>query len=127
MITKHNPNRIAAPAGPYTHAIETPPGTRLLHIAGQVGMAPDGRMADGFEAQAQQAWENLLAVLEVAGMTVENLVKLNHFLIDQSQVAAYGPIREGFLRGHRPASTLLIVKDLAKPDWLFEIDGIAAF
>jgi len=124
-MIKHNPKLIAAPAGPYTHAIEVGPNSRCLHIAGQVGMKPDGKMAEGFEAQAQLGWENLLAVLASADMTVDNLVKLTHYLLEPSQVAPYRTIRERFLGKARPASTLLIVKALVSPDWLFEIDGVA--
>lgn len=52
MNTKHVPGTIAAPFGPYSHAVEVPEGSRLLYISGEVGVLPDGTVPDGIDAQA---------------------------------------------------------------------------
>lgn len=116
----------AAPAlGPYSLAIASHgPGT-WLHIAGQVGVDPDGKLADGFEAQARQTWSNLVAVLSAAGMQVTHLVKVSTFLTRQADLPLLGPVRADFIGEARPASTVLIVQALARPEWLVEIEGIA--
>lgn len=125
------PNRIivaadaAPPLGPYSMAIASEgPGT-WLHIAGQVGIEPDGRLPDGFEAQARQAWANLAAVLASAGMQVAHLVKVSAFLTRQADVPLFGPVRAAFIGEARPASTLVVVQALARPEWLVEIEGVA--
>src|SRR5215471_5797361 len=53
MNKVHNPPEIAPPLGAYSHAIEAPAGARTLHISGQVGLLPDGRLAPGIEGQTE--------------------------------------------------------------------------
>ena len=124
-MTIHNPPQIAAPLGAYSNGIGTPAGGRWLHIAGQVGVAADGSLGQGVEAQAELAWKNLLAVLADAGMDAGDLVKVQHFLVDAADLPAYGAVRSRFLGDARPASTLLIVAALARPEWRVEIDAVA--
>lgn len=121
----HNPSTIAAPMGRYSNGISAPGGGRWLHIAGQIGIRPDGTLAEGFAAQAEAAWANLVAILADAGMTVDHLVKVNHFLVQASDLADYNPIRMRFLGEARPASTLIVVQGLAKAEWRFEVDAVA--
>jgi enamine deaminase RidA (YjgF/YER057c/UK114 family) len=56
--------------------METPCGARWLRISRQVGVAPDGRLAEGAKAQTEHAWRNLMAVLHAAGMNQTRLVKI---------------------------------------------------
>jgi 2-iminobutanoate/2-iminopropanoate deaminase len=117
----HNSNTVAAPGGPYRHGIETPPNARWLHIAGQIGVAPED-----FDGQADQCWRNIKAILAAAGMGVENLVKVTHFLTRAEDIAAYGRVRSRHLGEVRPASTLLVISALARPGLLVEVEAIAA-
>jgi 2-iminobutanoate/2-iminopropanoate deaminase len=103
-----------------------PSGARWLYVSGQVGALPDGRIAEGFEAQAEQTWHNLLAVLGDAGMGMADLVKVNAFLLRNEDYPVYNRIRTRFLGDARPASTALVVPVLANPEWLFELDAVAA-
>jgi enamine deaminase RidA (YjgF/YER057c/UK114 family) len=121
-----NPNTVAAPGGPYSHGVEIPPNARWLYIAGQVGIAPDGSVAKDFDGQADQCWRNIKAILATAGMGVENLVKCTHFLTRAENVAAYGKVRARHLGEARPASTLLVISALARPDYLVEVEAVAA-
>lgn len=125
MSTILNPPSIAAPVGAYSHAIVTPAGGRWLHVSGQVGIRPDGSLANGFEAQAETVWSNLVAILEAAGMTVNDLVKVSTYLVSGDSLAALNPIRTRYLGAARPASTLVVVKSLAKPEWLIEVEVVA--
>lgn len=120
------PDEIAAPVGLYSHAIEVPAGARTLHIAGQVGIHADGGVPSDFQEQAHQAWRNVIAILKAANMGVEDLVHVNHWLIDQGDFEAYAKVRAEYLGDARPAATLMIVKDLVKPEFLVEVGGTAA-
>jgi enamine deaminase RidA (YjgF/YER057c/UK114 family) len=121
----HNPSSIfSAPS--YSHGIEIPPNARWLYMAGQVGAGADGKIKDGVEAQTDQVFRNLKAVLAAAGMGMENLVKITTYLTDENSIAAYRKGRAQHLGDFRPASTLVIVKRLADPGWLVEVEGIAA-
>lgn len=120
-----NPSSVAPPAGPYSQAISVSGEGTWLHIAGQIGVDASGQLASGFEAQARQAWSNLVAILTAEGMDASNLVKVTTYLVNQTDVARLGPVRGAFLGEARPASTMVIVHALAKPEWLFEVEAIA--
>jgi len=126
MLKIHNPATLAKPVSSYSHAVEIPAGARLLFVAGQVGVRLDGTMAEGFEAQCEQAWRNLRHALQAGGMDFEDLVRVNHYLIDRADVAKSRAVRERFIKGTPPASTLCVVKSLASAAWLFEIEAVAA-
>lgn len=116
---------IAAPLGPYSMAVACDgPGT-WLHIAGQVGVDANGKLADDFEGQARLAWSNLVAVLQAAGMQMRHVVKVTTFLTRPADVPLLGPVRAAFLGEARPASTLVIVQALASPQWLVEVEATA--
>jgi len=91
-----------------------------------VGVKPDGVMAKGFAAQCKQTWENLIAVLQSAGMDIPDLVKVNGFITDKVNVGPFREIRVPYLGETRTAFTLVVVAALASPDWLVEIDAVAA-
>ena len=126
MLKHINPTTIAKPAGRYSHLVEVPPEARWLYVAGQVGIKPDGTMLEGFEAQADQAWRNLEAARQAAGMGLGDLVRINYYLTDGANVPAARAVRDRFIRDPAPAATLAIVKALASPAWLFEIEAVAA-
>ena len=126
MIKRYNPGTVAPPFSSYSNAVEVPGSWRWLHVSGQVGVTADGTVLEGFEAQADQAWKNVLAILADAGMTSADIVKANVFLTDSSQVAASRTSRDAALDGAEPASTLFVVAGLASPDWLVEIEVVAA-
>lgn len=122
----HNPPGVAPGAG-YSHGLELPPNARLLYCAGQIGLKADGSLAsNGIRGQAEQAWRNIAAVLQAAGMGYENIVKLTHYLVRREDIAAYREIRAQFLGKLAPASTLLVISALARPEALIEIDVVAA-
>ena len=125
MSESLNPSTVVAPAGPYSQAMLTRGAGQWLHVAGQIGMRADGTLADGVQAQAEVAWQNLAAVLEAAGMDVSHVVKLNTYLVDREHLAAINQVRGRFLGGARPASTLVVVRELARAEWLFEIEAVA--
>ena len=126
MIKLHTPTSIAAPASCYSHGAEAGPNARWLHISGQVGTNANGTIAEGIEAQIHRVWQNTLTVLEEAGMSVTDIVKVNTLLMDRAHLAMMREIRDSYLGNHPAASTLFIVAGLAHPDWLIEMEAIAA-
>jgi enamine deaminase RidA (YjgF/YER057c/UK114 family) len=125
--TFSNPPGLAPPRG-YTHVVDVPAG-RTLYIAGQVAFDVQGNLVGkgDVRAQTEQVFRNLNAALESAGATFADVVKMNWYVRDVSQVAIYREVREQFLgTGPRPASTLVEVKGLVRDDLLIEVEAIAA-
>ena len=119
----HNPQ---TPLANYSHGIEVPPNARWLHISGQVAVDKDGNTPEGFEKQVELVFANLRAVLETAGMTPRDLVKVNVYLLRPEDIPALRTARDAFQGDARPASTLVIVSRLVRPEWLVEIEAVAA-
>jgi enamine deaminase RidA (YjgF/YER057c/UK114 family) len=117
---------VAAPFGPYSHAVEVPEGSRLLYISGEVGVLPDGTVPEGIEVQAEACWRNIIAILADAGMGVGDLVKITTYLVRPEDVAAAGAARAKHFGDARPGSATIIVKALVAPQWLIEIEAVAA-
>ena len=126
MLKTYDPQTVAPPFSRYSHGVEVPAGARWLYISGQVGVTPEGKVAEGAAAQIEQAWRNVLSVLEAAGMGPRDLVKVTTFLINRADLPPARTVRERMLEGAAPASTLLFVAGLASPEWLVEIEAIAA-
>ena len=126
MHTNHNPSTVAAPASRYSHGVEVKPNARWLHISGQVGVLPDGRIGADFAAQAEACWNNIANILKAAGMGVDDLVKITTYIRNPADTAALRAVRDRFIGNARPASTLIVVAGLASPDWLVEIEAVAA-
>jgi 2-iminobutanoate/2-iminopropanoate deaminase len=122
----HNPASVAPPSGFYSHGVEVPPSARWLAISGQVGTAPDGTVPPQIEAQAENAWRNIVGILGSAGMTLGDVVKITAYLTRREDIAAYRAVRDRMIGEARPASTLVVVSALVRPEWLVEIEAIAA-
>lgn len=127
MLTTRNPSTVAPPAGMYSHSVEIPPNARWLVTAGQVGIRPDGTTPEGFEAQHDQIWQNTIAILNDAGFGVEDIVRINVFSTDPDGLPHVKAHREKYLNpGHTPGSTWLVISQLANPQWVVEMETIAA-
>ena len=126
MHVIHNPDTVVKPVSNYSQAVEVAPGARWLYISGQIGLRPDGTEGEGFEAQCDIAWQNVLNLLADAGMGPEDLVKITVFLTSPDHLQAYREGRDRALGEDKPASTLIIISALARPHWLIEIEAVAA-
>jgi 2-iminobutanoate/2-iminopropanoate deaminase len=71
-------------------------------------------------------WNNLFAILAAAGMAPDALVKINAFIVGPQRIPAYSAARQRHLGVLRPASTAICVTQLVRPEWLLEVDAIAA-
>lgn len=116
----------AAYRGIYAHGVEVPAGQRVLHVSGQIGVAPDGSLAPDFRGQCVQALRNVEAVLRDAGMSFADVVKMSFFLVRREDMATLVEVRKELLDGVRPAVTTLYVAGLVSPDWFVEIEAIAS-
>ncbi len=127
MPKTYNPATIAKPTGRYQHAIEVKAGARTLYLSGQVGNLPDGTIPQTIEAQAAAVWANIGAILAEAGMGFADLIKITILLTDKAYILPSRAARDNALGDIRPpASTLMIVSALASPDFMIEIEAIAA-
>ena len=118
---------IYEPAGQYSHAISVS-GGRTIYLSGVVGKRPDGSIAEGdVVAQAEQAFQNLDAVLRAAGATLRDVVKVNIYVgVDfAAHAAELREVRARYLTGDYPTSTLVRVAGFAGPEYLFEIEAVA--
>ena len=104
-------------------------GGRLLYLAGQVANNPDGSVAGvgDWKRQAEKVYENIGHVLRAAGATPGGVVKETTWVLDIGSWRANSvPARSGFYNGGFPASTLIEIPGLARPEFLVEIEVIAA-
>jgi len=126
MLKTHTPATVAPPFSAYSHAVEVPSGARMLYVSGQLGVAPDGTVAEDFASQADQAFRNVLAILDAAGLAAGDLVRVNTFLTDSADISAYRDIRDRHLAGHEAASTMIVISALAQPRFRIEVEAVAA-
>ena len=121
-----NPPTLSTPTG-YTHIV-APQRGRLVFIAGQVAADKSGTVVGkgDFKAQTKQVFDNLKAAVEAAGGTMADVAKINVYVTDLSQIAAMREIRQQFFTSNPPASTLIQVVSLARPEYLIEIEAIVA-
>ena len=128
MLKTFNPTGMVLPASRYSQGVEISPNARWLYISGQIGVAPDGSVAKGLEAQFKQAFENIGTVLAAAGMAKTDLVKVTVFVTEPGAetLGVYRKARDEWMEGHAPAATYLVVNGLALPEFLVEIEAVAA-
>lgn len=122
------PPGVAPPRGQYSHAFLVEGAQRLLFIAGQVALDAQGRLVGAGDpaAQARQALENLRSILKDAGGELGHVVKTTLFLTDLAHRGAVNEVRREFFPQDPPPNSLLVVKSLANPEFLVEIEAIAA-
>lgn len=128
MKTSRNPATIAAPLGRYVHQVEVENPQKLLFIAGQVGMRPDGSVPEDTVEQLEVALENVVRNLEAAGMEVTDLVKAITYVVIGSpmDLTRRREIVERIFGDHISTSTLVYVAGLAAPEYKVEVDAWAA-
>jgi enamine deaminase RidA (YjgF/YER057c/UK114 family) len=121
-----NPETVHPPFG-YSHVVEVTAG-RLVYIAGQVALDPTGALvgADDIRAQTRQVFDNLRAALQAVGAGFEQVVKLNFYLVDATQLPVVREVRDQYLNTRQPpASTAVEVRGLFREDALIEVEAVA--
>jgi len=109
----------------YSHAAKA---GGLLFLAGQVAQDPDGNVVGrgDVEAQAVQIFDNLRAVLASAGATLNDVVKLTTYTTNVAYRAKIAEVRGRYFTTYFPPNTFVVVASLATPDYLLEIEAVAA-
>ncbi|TWI04608.1 enamine deaminase RidA (YjgF/YER057c/UK114 family) [Luteimonas cucumeris] len=121
-----NPPGLPTPSG-YSHAVEAPVG-RTIHVSGQQPLDKDGKLvgAGDFAAQAEQVFANLNTALTAAGASFDDVVKLDIYVTDMSQLKALRSARDRYINLQQPpASTLVQVERFVREDAMIEIAATA--
>lgn len=112
----------------YSHVVEVE-GGRLLFVSGQVPVNAQRQLTSrDFREQVERVYDNLETVLKSVGAGFENVVKTTNFLTNISQAKVFREVRDARF-AHlktRPASTSIVITALVEPDFLLEIEVIAA-
>lgn len=117
---------VANQIGSYSDAIEFGPNLRWLVTSGTPGLATNGELRKDVTAQAELAWQHIIRMLERAGMVVTDIVKVTQYLTRADDIPAYVKVRNRFLGDTKPASMLLVIPHLVRPEFFVEIEVFAA-
>jgi enamine deaminase RidA (YjgF/YER057c/UK114 family) len=119
-----SPSDLPTPMG-YSHVVGLPAG-RLLLTSGQVAMGPDGTVPEGWEAQTRLVFENLGRALAAQGAGWPDVVKLTYFVTSVDEITTVRSVRDEFVDTERPpASSLVQVAGLFRPELLVEVEAVA--
>ena len=123
-----NPASLARPSG-FNHAIAVT-GGRMLFLGGQTGTTVEGRLAaSDLVGQYEQTLRNLQAVVEAAGGTMQDIVKINIFVKDRDEYLAklklLGQVHQAFFGKYYPATALFEISRFFQDGILLEIEGLA--
>jgi reactive intermediate/imine deaminase len=126
QIKRTNPPELSTPTG-YTHVVEVPGPAKTIYIAGQIAFDKEGKVvgAGDMKAQAEQVFKNLQAALTSAGAKFSDVVKMNTYVTDMEQAPAVREVRARYFGSTTPASTLVQVVKLARPELMIEVEVIA--
>lgn len=129
LVMAKFPEPVAAPAAPppqghYSMAVRY---GGIVYVSGQLGVRPDGSHTNdfGFEEQARQALQNLLAVLEGAGLGPQNLLKVTAYIVGVDHWPAFNAVYSELMGESRPARSVVPVPELHF-GYLVEVDAVAA-
>jgi 2-iminobutanoate/2-iminopropanoate deaminase len=126
-VKRTNPPTLSKPTG-YTHIVEVTGPVKTVYIAGQIAFDKDGTVVGpgDMKAQAEQVFKNLEAALTAAGAKFSDVVKMNTYVTDMEKAPAVREVRARYIGETAPASTLVQVVRLARPELMLEIEVIAA-
>ncbi len=123
-----NPPALARPSG-FSHGVLVT-GGRILFLAGQTGTNAEGQLvASDLVGQYEQTLRNLQAVVEAAGGTMQDIVKINMFVKDRDDYLAnlkpMGKVHQAFFGKYYPATALFEISRFFQDGILIEIEGVA--
>jgi len=126
QVKRTNPPTLSTPTG-YTHVVEVTGPAKMVYIAGQIAFDKEGKVvgAGDMAAQAEQVFKNLQSALDAAGAKFSDVVKMNTYITDMAKAPAVREVRARYFGQTAPASTLVQVVALARPELMLEIEVIA--
>src|ERR1700758_4938487 len=127
-ITRINPDGLSKPLANYSHVVTAEGAQKLVFCAGQVAADVDGKVLapDDFDAQARMVMENLTKALAAGGAKISDVTKITIYICNPHDVPKARALLHAYFAGQPPASTLCILRGLANPNFLLEIEAIAA-
>ena len=132
-ITYLNPPGLGPAQGLYSQAALEPGGVDKFHIAGQVAVGKDGAIVGigDFAAQVRQTYENVGNVLNALGESYDSVIVMRTFLVGSQLIPQFMDVRKDlfpqlFAGPDYPPNTLLIIDGLVKPEFLIEVEAVAA-
>lgn len=126
----YNPDTLMKPTAGYSQIAEVSDG-KTIFISGQVAVDRSGNLVgkDDFRAQVQQVFENLNAAVQAAGGNFHDVIKLGIYCtedVDPAQFPILREVRDKYVNtSNPPTSIFLVVKRLARPEWMIEIEAVA--
>ena len=121
-----NPPSVRKPFGHYNHGLYVPPGAALLVTSGQLGIRPDDTIPEDVTAQAELCFEACKAILEEAGMSFADVIRISGFVTKREDFPAYMAVRDRYTHDPKPVSTLIVVSGFTRPEFLVEVEITAA-
>ena len=126
MLRPLQPQSIRPPFARYSHAIEVAAGSRLVFVSGQLGVNPDDTVPGAVEEQAERCFANIAAILAEAKLGLADIVRIDAFVTAREHMKGYMSVRDRMVGDPPPASTLMIVSGFTRPEFLVEIEVVAA-
>jgi 2-iminobutanoate/2-iminopropanoate deaminase len=124
---KHiTPPGVRAPFARYSYGVEIPPGHRILVCSGQLGISAADQVPPTIEEQTHLCFRNVGVVLEAVGFAFSDVVRINAFVVSREHLKGYMTVRDLYIADPPPASTLMIVSGFSRPEFLVEVEVIAA-
>ena len=113
---------VAQPIGPYSLGVRS---GNLVFISGTVGWRPDGSIPADIKEQCRQMYENVRHVLQAAGSSLDHVISTTTYLVNASDYRALNEVRAKYFTKDAPASAVVVVKELVRPELLVEVEVVA--
>jgi enamine deaminase RidA (YjgF/YER057c/UK114 family) len=126
MAQPLSPASIHPPFAPYSHGMVVPEGQRIVFCSGQLGIGADGSVPPDCAGQTRLCFANIEAILAEAGMSLANIVRINAYVTGREHLPDYMGVRNALFAEPYPASTLMIVSGFARPEFVVEVEAVAA-
>lgn len=127
-LARKSPAGVHTPFANYSHVVTAEGAKKLVFCAGQVAADASGKVLppDDFAAQTKMVMENLRLALAAGGAGLRDVVKVTIYICNPHDVAKTRLILQDYFGADPPASTLCVLRGLANPNFLLEIEAIAA-
>lgn len=124
----HDPAGLASPGGRFSHVVKITSPKTLVFLAGQTSSDSSGNVVgkDNFAEQADQVFKNIEVALASENLTFADVVKVTMYVTDMKYRSELHEARSRYIKGVPPASTLVSITALAHPDYMLEIEVVAA-
>jgi len=115
-------DKVAPAIGPYSLAVRS---GNFIFVSGTVGWRPDRQVPSDFREQARQVYENVKAILAAEGASMGDVVSTTTYLVRAADYPVLNEVRGGYFQKDPPASAVVVVKELVRPDLLVEVEAVA--